>query len=937
MWMNRRTFAKMAAAGLSAPASRAAQGDSGSVPTVYFVDGYHGGVRGHMYLGCWRDILDRMRDFPAWKVSLDIEPASFPSLRQLDPEAFYEIRRYVDDPGPAARMEICGGTYSQPFMWLFGGESMIRQLAMGLKTLHEQFPKVKVQTFAGQEPYFTSALPQVLLSFGFTRAVLKNNTGFAGYISPGIDANVVMWVGPDGSRIPAVPHYACETLQQVWTTDSGGAGEEYARKCMARGITRPVGMAFQDLGWLAHPRVIAKHIRFVTFREYFETIAPKSAKAWAVTQEEIRGNLPWGSATLQEVGAYMRSAEDRLVVAEKMAALARVLAGSPYPAQQLSDAWKNTLDSQHHDAWVVAKNGRGRRNWAWEVGAQTWATEQICDEVIAAACYALSGRNEGSGTVPLGPRWVRVFNTTAAARVETTEVKLDVDIGTQSIRVFDNAGNAVPCQFVLKRKYLPHNLVANLSEHSQVQPSTEGIKSSQQWRHSDAASPIASRGESRQWRSGDPGESGTQELLAGESLNAGVLLFPTAAPPLGYATYRIEPVYRAEPAPQADGARAEFEPGGTIRIETDRYRVRVDPRRGGTFNSIFDKELRTEFVDTGSDRRFNEYRGYFINEKQWLSSASQPAEAEIIENGPLRVRIILAGNVGEHPFRVAVTLANGEPRIDFRVRFQFKPNTWIGDPWRVPIERKRIERRRSYHDDRWKLNAFFPVALRRQTIYKDAPYDVCRSKLTDTYYQRWDEAKHNIILNWVDVADEEKGLGMTLFSDLVTSYVHGPEHPPALVLAWGWDGPPFFGDCPLGGPHEAGYSVLPHRGRWDQAGIWQACRARSEPLLPQLMEGRPANGENRSLVSISDTGVEVPTLLADGADLLVRLFNAGEAVTRTVSLAVQPTRVELLELDGRTIQQLPIQPATDGRYEVLLTIPRFGIRTLRCYGVGASE
>jgi hypothetical protein len=210
---------------------------------------------------------------------------------------------------------------------------------------------------------------------------------------------------------------------------------------------------------------------------------------------------------------------------------------------------------------------------------------------------------------------VRVFNTTAAARVETTEVKLDVDIGTQSIRVFDTAGNAVPCQFVLKRKYLPHNLVANLSEHSQVQPSTEGLKPSQQWRHADAASPITSRGESRQWRSGDPDDSGTQELLAGESLNAGVLLFPTTAPPLGYATYRIEPVYRAEPAPQGDGARAEIELGGTIRIETDRYRVRIDPRRGGAFNSIFDKELRTEFVDTGNERLFNEYSGYFINEK----------------------------------------------------------------------------------------------------------------------------------------------------------------------------------------------------------------------------------------------------------------------------------------------------------------------------------
>ena len=935
--MNRRTFAKTAAAALSPVVTRASRGDSGPVPTIYYVDGYHGGIRGHMPLGTWRDILNGMRQFPAWKISLDIEPETFQVLRQIDPEAFCEIRRCLEDPGPATRMEICGGTYQQPFMWLFGGESMIRQLSFGLKVLGEQFPKVKVKTFAGQEPYFTSALPQVLLSFGFTRAVLKNNTGFAGYLGPGLDADVVKWVGPDGSTIPAVPHYACETLLEVWTTDSERATEAYARKCVARGITRPAGMAYQDLGWLAHPRVGGRHIRFVSWREYFETIAPRAEKEWAVTQEEIRGNLPWGSATLQEIGGYMRSAEDRLVMAEKLASLSHVLAGSPYPAGRLAEAWKNTLESQHHDAWVVAKNGRGRRNWAWEVGAQTWVAEQICDEVIAGACNALSGRSDSSGAVPLGPRWVRVLNTTAAARAETTEVRLACDIGTQSIRVFDSAGNEVPCQFVLKRKYLPHQIVADLSEHSQVTPPTQGLKPSQQWRHGDAASPIVSRGESRQWRSGDPAESVSQELLPGESLSAGVLLFPAAAPPLGYATYRIEPVYSAPTSPAANGARAVTEPAGTILIETDRYRVRVDPKRGGTFNSIFDKELRTEFVDTENQRLFNEYRGYFINEKQWLSSASQPAEADIIENGPLRVRIVLAGSVGDHPFRVSISLANGQPRIDFRVRFQFKPNTWIGDPWRVPLERKRIERRRSYHEDRWKLNAFFPLALSHRTVYKDAAYDVCRSKLTDTFYQRWDEAKHNIILNWIDVVDEERNTGMAIFSDLVTSYVHGPEHPPALVLAWGWDGPPFFGDCPLGGAHEAGYSILPHRGRWDQAGIWQACRERSEPLLAQLMEGRPTSGNGRSLISVSGGGIEVPTVMSEGGDLLVRLFNAeGDGNARTVSLAVQPTRIELVELDGRTIQQLPIQRASNGRYEVRLAIPRFGVRTLRCYGVSPA-
>jgi hypothetical protein len=43
--MNRRTFAKTGAAALSPLARRKSWGDDGPVPMVYFVDGYHDGVR----------------------------------------------------------------------------------------------------------------------------------------------------------------------------------------------------------------------------------------------------------------------------------------------------------------------------------------------------------------------------------------------------------------------------------------------------------------------------------------------------------------------------------------------------------------------------------------------------------------------------------------------------------------------------------------------------------------------------------------------------------------------------------------------------------------------------------------------------------------------------------------------------------------------------
>jgi hypothetical protein len=45
---------------------------------------------------------------------------------------------------------------------------------------------------------------------------------------------------------------------------------------------------------------------------------------------------------------------------------------------------------------------------------------------------------------------------------------------------------------------------------------------------------------------------------------------------------------------------------------------------------------------------------------------------------------------------------------------------------------------------------------------------------------------------------------------------------------------------------------------------------------------------------------------------------------------VRPLSVDLVELDGRLVRRLDVKPASRERYEVKLSLPRFGIRTLRC-------
>lgn len=887
--MNRRDFAKCLAFYTAAASAQDA------TPTLYYVDGYHGGSRGHMPPGAWRDILNAMRALPQWKLSLDIEAASWDDLRRSDPQAYRELRRLLEDP--AGRVEIVNGAFSQPFGWAHGGESNIRQLLRGRELVREHFPRAAVRVYAVQEPCWASCLPQLLRSLGFTAAVLKNpGTAWGGY-SAGMDAETVDWVGPDGTSIPAVPRYACEELVRTWETESVTGSAAFSRKAVAHGIAHPAGNCYQDLGWAARPKVRAPHIRYVTWDEYFTRVAAKPSRQWRFTAEDILTTLPWGEKTLQTIAQQVRSAENLLLQAEKLASFATAFRSHDWAADRLRRAWDQLLWAQHHDAWITATTRNGRQAWAFQVAAQTMEVEEIAHGIIDSSAEALSRGEARPPATPIGAQFVRVFNTTAAERRETVEVNWASDVGTTRARVFDSAGNELPCQFTRPRKFTP---------------------------------PPSAPGPSGNPPAGETAQLGLPAFAPGESLNAAAVVFSAQAPSLGYSTYRVEPVYDSTPVTTFLGATARTDADGAVVLETSLYRVRLDPKRGGVITSLLVKEGNREVVDSASERLFNEYRGYFVAEKKWASSADAPARVTILERGPVRVRAQIAGQILGRRFQTTVTLSEGERRIDCAARFTYDQDTWIGDPWDIKPEDRRTERRRSPHDGRWKLQAFFPTPLRNPAIDKNAAFDVCRSRNENTWFQGWHEIKHNIVLHWVDVVDRDQTAGLAVFSDHTTAYTHGPDHPLALVMGWGWEGGYWWGKCPLRGVQQVRYALLPHSGSWDRGQVSREAASWNEPLIPQLVDG-DAPALSQSLVSVSGGGVEIPAALIDRGDLLVRLFNAeGDASDRTISFGVRPSRVELVELDGRIVRRFDIRRASDGRYTVSFALPRFAVRTLRC-------
>ena len=837
-----------------------AEGDE--MTQVYYMDGYHGGIRGHMPLGCWRDILDQLNLHPEWRLSIDVEPISWDYLKSRDPRSYAEFVALTRDASDQARVEIVAGSYAQPYGWITDGESNIRHLTMGLAAIRRHFPWIKVDTYAVQEPCWTSALPQILRQLGYRRASLKDaSTAWGGY-AEGFPAETVDWMGPDGTSIPTVPRYACEELVKVYETEACGASEEYAEKCVREGIPHPTGMYYQDLGWPARPGMSGEdgitppRVSYSIWREYFDRVAASTRPVWQPGQEIFRGALPWGDQTLVRMARQVRRCEIETLDTERFCAVSAMLGGKD-DSERMEEVWGHLLMTQHHDGWICAGAGTGENNWAWKTSAQVYAAEFLMDKLRREAFEALAPAQPNGENVK---ETMLVFNPLAHEEERIARIPMTAPIGTRGFEVTDGA-KKLPVQAICQR------------------------------RHRDG------------------------------SWNAGELLVRVPFSGLGVKSLCVVPIPEEESPSKP--IRAEITENTAV-LENDCVKVVFDLKRGGVISSFTVKDRDAELVPSGAD--FNEYRGYFIREDRFCSNAEHLAKAEIAYSGPLETVMILRGRIGAACFEQRLTMEAGSPWLDVCVRFDFGEGCLIGEPYRMKGD-DGLDPHRTYHDGRYRLNAYFPTVFPQQHIDKDCAYDVCRSKLGDTHFKTWNEIKHNILVHWADVSDDEQGL--CVFCDHTTAYIHGGGSPFGLALAWGYDAGFWWGRRTLKGSHELRYRIMPHMGGWWDAGLWHEC----ERFLHQPIAARSALSDALSLTSvvqIHTPGIELGSLVRQDGHTYLRVFNAGtEKICRFTLDAHLFSEVVETAPDGSPVGgEVPLYRG-GGTLTVELDLPPFAIRTYR--------
>ncbi len=824
--------------------------------TAWFVDGFHGGVYGHYPMWQAKFMVEELTKNPDWAICLEIEPETWDTVSVKDADNFKALQKYYDTKGRFGRIEFVNPTWAQPYCYNISGESIIRQFSYGMEKIRQYFPNATFTTYSVEEPCFTGSLPQILKGLGYKYAVLRNpNTGWGGYTSA-FGKDMVTWIGPDGTSIPAVPRYGCEELssESTWQTESWSNSNSFIRKCFANGIQYPVGMTFQDAGWDGGPwKYEYKPTVYTTWTGYIEQVKDKVEPAdWHFTQEDIKPGLVWGAQVLQKIAQQVRVTENRLIAAETMSSLNYVFNGVSWPSAEIAEAWRTLMLSQHHDCWIVPYNGKPGNTWADKVTRWTTSSNTIADAQVA----KLFNASENSTS-----KYIRVYNTQGSRRTDRVTVvlpeKMDYDFG-----VYSSEGKELPAQFSTDNK---------------------GNK---------------------------------------------ILYFDASVPGMGYATFELKPRRKSSVV-----KAAKLLSDGKISVETDYYSVVIDPEHGGTITSLTDKKHNKQLVKKGKE--LNNLRGYFYNEKQFFEGAAQKAKISIVEDGLLFTRVKVENQIAGNNYYQLITFNKINPRIDFELHIDWDGQPGIG-AYDQSSTYKAEDRNKAFYNDKYKLHLEFPLAEINHKLYKNTPFDVCESALNNTFYSSWDSIKHNVILNWIDVLNTPGDYGVALFTDHTTSYLHSEDLPMGLTVQYTGKG--LWGrNYTIDGPTNIKYALLPHSGNWEQGEVENASNQWNQPFIAQFVE-KTKDAQEKSLFEVNDKHLSVSAVTVQDNDLLVRFYNASSTRNKAeIVWNCKAKKVELVDLAGKTISEVPVKTVRNGRPVTELSLPRFGFQTVKLSGVNVNN
>ena len=354
----------------------------------------------------------------------------FQWIEHHDSELFSRLRRLV----ARAQWHILGGWYLQPDCNLPCAEAMARHVAYGQRYFEQRLgvvPAIALNTaFCGH----SRGLVQLLVRSGY-RAYLFACPPSSRLPLP---QNPFLWEGVDGSRI------VCFRLEPAGNTLSatvGEAGQTLKPSLDALWRLGTGGLMVRD-SEADQPAHQPRTQGLLSLLEELTTAAERLQEGLPVLAQSLR---PWA------VGAYTsamrlkqlyRRAEDRLLLAEKLATCAAFQGRMPYPADELRRAWEELCMCQFYPLL----GGTCTETALLSASERLNAVLSRAENVLSRAAFHLTA---GQPRMPVEGIPLVVYNPHPYPVTALLECELWLEAATDSHaqpQLFTETGVRLPCQ-----------------------------------------------------------------------------------------------------------------------------------------------------------------------------------------------------------------------------------------------------------------------------------------------------------------------------------------------------------------------------------------------------------------------------------------------------------------------------------------------------------
>jgi alpha-mannosidase len=393
-------------------------------------------------------------------------------LAEKYPDLNERIKRRIQE----GRWEVVGGMWVEPDLNMPDGESLVRQLLIGKRT-YQQLYGVDVRIGWNPDSFgYTWQLPQIYKKAGVdyfvTQKMSWNDTNQ-------LPLKLFWWESPDGSKVLTYfpdgygnsnfsPVRLGNDLVHARTLAPGlndmldlyGVGDH------GGGPTR--SLLDEGLQWMKADRAVPK-MKFGTAQSYFnnvegristhspvwnyETAArgethlptpPKGRISIPTWKDELYLEFHRGVFTTQSNHKRnMRESEELVLNAEKYASLAW-LDRQPYPATELTEAWKKVLFNQFHDLAAGSGVGIIYKDAQQDYDHVRWATQEVDTKALGAIEMRINTLSGGSsGSVP-----VLIVNPLGWERSGLVEARVQMPVPASAISVLDSKGHVLPSEIV---------------------------------------------------------------------------------------------------------------------------------------------------------------------------------------------------------------------------------------------------------------------------------------------------------------------------------------------------------------------------------------------------------------------------------------------------------------------------------------------------------